>query len=85
MNDKETLNWWMGKENDIVVAYEKGRQDAIEEMYNEILYIENKFRSMLINTTQEDNLIEWVDLNGKLTAITTIKHLIGDKLKESKK
>lgn len=62
----------------------KVRANAIEEMYNEILYIESKFRSMLVNTSQEDNLIEWVDLNGKLTAITTIKHLIGDKVKEQK-
>lgn len=66
-------------------GYEQGRADAIEDIYNEIVYIENKFRSMLLNTRQENNLIEWVDLNGKLMAITTIKHLITDKLKEQKR
>lgn len=65
-------------------AYDLGRADAIDELYNEILYIENKFRSMLVNTSQED-IFEWLDLNGKLMAITTIKHLIVDKLKEQKR
>lgn len=65
-------------------GYNQSRADTIEEIYNELLYVESKFRSMLLNTTQESDLIEWVDLNGKLMAITTIKHMIQDKLKEQK-
>lgn len=64
--------------------YKQGKADTIEEIYNELLYVESKFRSMLLNTSQESDLIEWVDLNGKLMAITTIKHMIQDKLKEQK-
>lgn len=63
-------------------VYEEGKIDGIEEIYNEVLYIEGKFRSMILNTSQEENIIEWVDLNGKLMGITTIKNLIADKLKE---
>lgn len=58
------------------------RAEVIEEIYNELLYVGSKFRSMLLNTSQESDLIEWVDLNGKLMAITTIKHMIQDKLKD---
>lgn len=65
-------------------GYAIGRRNTIDELYDEIFYIENKFRSMVNNINQEDDLIKWIDLNGKLTAITTIKHLIGDKLKERK-
>lgn len=58
--------------------YAKGRADAIARDYNTILIYEDTIRSMLLNTSQENNLIEWVDLNGKLNAITHIKHLIYD-------
>lgn len=70
--------------NILLEVYDSGVKKGIHELYNEILYIESKFRSMLLNVSQESNLIEWVDLNGKLTAITTIKHFISDKLKEQK-
>lgn len=66
-------------------GYKDGREDTIEEIYNEIVYMENEFRSKLLNTSQDSNLITWVDLNGKLMEITTIKYLIKDKLKEQKK
>lgn len=65
-------------------GYKDGKEDTIEEIYKEIVYIENEFRSKLLNTSQDSNLITWVDLNGKLMAITTIKYLIRDKLKENK-
>lgn len=61
----------------------KVRADVIARDYNTILIYEDTIRSMLLNTSQENNLIDWVDLNGKLNAITHIKHLIYE-LREQK-
>lgn len=88
MTNEELFNWCCKQNcnrffNCDLCMYEKGRADVIARDYNTILIYEDTIRSMLLNTSQENNLIDWVDLNGKLNAITHIKHLIYE-LKEQK-